>query len=114
MGDRRVKMRQCSLKPRRGSTLVSVGIALTVVGCGNMIYAVNANAAADKLEEARELGAARLAPYEYYYAKEHLLKARQEAAEADYGDAAELAAVSEEYSLEAIRVARSAKGVEGQ
>ena len=114
MGDRQFKMRQCSLNARRGSTLVLVGLALTIVGCGNMIYAVNANAAANKLEEARELGAEKLAPYEYYYAKEHLLKARQEAAEADYGDAAELAAVSEEYSLEAIRVARTARGVEDQ
>jgi hypothetical protein len=84
-------------------------LALTsMTACGNTLYAIQANAASSKLEEARELEAERFAPYEYYYAKEHLLKAQQEAAEADYSDAADLAEVSETYADKAIRLSRDA------
>ena len=51
--------------------------ALGAVGCGNTLYAVQANAASSKLEEARELGAEKYAPYEYFFAKEHLEKCGQ-------------------------------------
>jgi hypothetical protein len=77
-------------------------------GCGNTLYAIQANAASGKLEEARELDAEKYAPYEYYYAKAHLDKAQFEAAEADYGDAADLAAVAEEFADKAIRLSREA------
>jgi hypothetical protein len=83
-------------------------LALLCASCGNTLYAFEANSAASKLEEARQLGADRLAPYEYYYAKEHLLKAQMEAAEADYGDARSLAVESGEYADKAIRLAREA------
>jgi hypothetical protein len=83
-------------------------VLLNATACGNTLYAIQANAASSKLEEARELQAEKFAPYEYYYAKEHLLKAQQEAAEADYGDAANLAEVSETYAEKAIRLARDA------
>jgi hypothetical protein len=76
--------------------------------CGNTLYAIQANAAASKLEEAKELGAEKFAPYEYYYAKAHLDKAQTEAAEADYGDAANLAEVAEEFADKAIRLSREA------
>jgi len=78
------------------------------VGCGNAIYAVQVNAASSKVEEAHALGAEQYAPYEYYYAKEHLEKAQSEAAEADYSDAVDLAEASEEYADKAIRLAREA------
>lgn len=77
-------------------------------GCGNTIYAIQANAASSKVEEARALGAEQYAPYEYYYAKEHLEKAQSEAAEADYSDAVDLAEASEDYADKAIRLAREA------
>ena len=32
-------------------------------GCGNTLYAIDANSAASKLEEAKELGAEKLAPF---------------------------------------------------
>ena len=86
--------------------------AVLTVGCGNMIYAVNVNAAANKLEEAAEIDAERLAPYEYYTAREHFQKAQREAAEADYGDAADLAGIAEEYAIQAIKVARAARGAD--
>ncbi|HYQ31362.1 MAG TPA: DUF4398 domain-containing protein [Polyangiaceae bacterium] len=80
-----------------------------VMGCGNTLYAVQANSASGKLEEARELGAELYAPYEYFYAKEHLQKAQTEAAEADYSDAVDLAEVSAAYADKAIRLTREAR-----
>jgi hypothetical protein len=77
-------------------------------GCVGTIYAVKATNASSKLEQARTLGAMELAEYEYYYAKEHLLKAQEEAAQAEYGDAIEFADVSEEYADKAIELSRDA------
>jgi hypothetical protein len=99
--------RQTSVLPFGARGLLLMGLAL-VAGCGNTLYAIKANSAASKVEEARELGAEKFAPYEYYYAKEHLAKAQTEAAEADYGDAADLADVSEEFADKAIRLSRDA------
>ena len=82
--------------------------ALGVVGCGNTLYAIEATSASAKLAEARELGAEEYAPYEYYMAKEHLDKAQTEAAEADYGDAADLSELAEEYADKAITLAHEA------
>lgn len=79
-----------------------------LAGCGNTIYAVEVNSAASKLEEAESLGAEQYAPYEFYAAKQHLEKARTEAAEADYGDAIDLASTSGDFSDKAIRIARNA------
>ena len=84
------------------------GLMLGTTGCGNTLYAIQANSASSKVEEAKELGAEQYAPYEYYYARAHLTKAEQEAAEADYGDAADLAETSEEYALKAIKLSRQA------
>ncbi|MEI9936778.1 MAG: DUF4398 domain-containing protein [Pseudomonadota bacterium] len=85
-----------------------------IVGCGNTLYAIQANSASGKLEEARELGAEQSAPYEYFYAKEHLRQAQSEAAEADYSDAVDLAEACEEYADKAIRRAREARRGAGQ
>ena len=112
-------MDECQLMERPSNQTTSrirrtaaLCVLLFTCGCGNMIYAVNVNAAANKLEEAAEIDAERLAPYEYYTAREHLHKAQREAAEADYGDAAELAEVAEEYAIQAIKVARAARGAD--
>jgi hypothetical protein len=91
------------------AALAAASLALlATTGCGNVVYSVKARAAANKLEEAHELGAETLAPYEYYYAKEHLDKAEEEAAEASYGDAQTLAEESEESAGKAIIIARDA------
>jgi len=110
MGDRQQRARPNRLNRRWGLGVATLGIALAATACGNMIYAVNVNAAANKLEEAKQLGAEQWAPYEYYYAREHMLKAQSEAAEADYGDAAELASISEDYAIKAIRIAKATRG----
>jgi hypothetical protein len=106
MGDPATE-RQTSVFPSTLRVLLMMALAFAA-GCGNTLYAIKANSAASKVEEARELGAEKFAPYEYYYAKEHLQKAQTEAAEADYGDAADLAEVSEEFAEKAIRLSRDA------
>lgn len=92
--------------PLRLAAALAVGVAC--LGCGNTLYAIQANAAASRLEEAEALGAAQYAAYEYYLAKAHLEKAQSEAAEADYGDATQLASIAEEKAQEAIELARAA------
>jgi len=96
-------------QPRRPVTLALLIGLLAIAGCGNTLYSIQANSASGKLEEARELGAEQSAPYQYFYAKEHLKKAQTEAAEADYGDAVDLAETSEEYADKAVRLARDAR-----
>jgi hypothetical protein len=92
-----------------GRALACVVAVVLTAGCGNAIYAFKANSAANKVAEAHELGAEKLAPYEYYYAKAHLEKAQEEAAEADYSDAINLAETSEEYADKAIRLTKAAQ-----
>lgn len=96
----------------RSMHLLLFGLVITSLGglsgCGHVLYASKVNSAATRLEEARELGAEELAPYEYWLAKEHLDKARREAAEADYGDAMDLADESEAYAEKAVQLSREA------
>ncbi|HEY1696931.1 MAG TPA: DUF4398 domain-containing protein [Polyangiaceae bacterium] len=78
-------------------------------GCGGVHYAIAVNSASSRVEEAKAVGAEQLAPYEYYYAKEHLEQAQVEASEASYSDAANLADEAEEYANKAIELAQSAR-----
>lgn len=84
------------------------GLILPAVGCGHTVFVIQVGSASNKLEEARELGAEKLATYEFYYASEHLRKARAEAAEADYSDAIDFAEISEQFAEKAIRLSREA------
>jgi Domain of unknown function (DUF4398) len=83
--------------------------AVCLSGCGGMYYAVEMGSASSRVEEARVLGAETSAPYEYYYAREHLIQAELEAAEASYSDAAHYAETAEEYAAKAVDVARAAR-----
>lgn len=73
-----------------------------------MLYSVQINGVAGKVAEAKELGAEKFAPYEYYYASEHLQKAMSEASEGDYSDALNFATAAEEYANKAIQLSREA------
>ncbi len=77
-------------------------------GCGGFFYAIYSGGASSKLETAQQLGAEKYAPYEYYYAKEHLLKAMEEAATADYGDAIDLADEADKSATKAILLSKQA------
>ena len=83
-------------------------VAPCLAGCGGTMYAIQAGAAASKVEEAKHLGAEKLAPYEYHFAHEHLLKAQSEAAEGDYSDALDFAETAEQYADRAIKLTREA------
>ncbi|HET7541169.1 MAG TPA: DUF4398 domain-containing protein [Polyangiaceae bacterium] len=110
-------MRSVNHSHRRERLLLGFVAVMSVpalVGCGNGMYSLRASSAAGKLEQARELGAEQSAPYEYFYAKEHLQKAQTEAAEADYSDAIDLAEASEKYAEKAIDIAREARNGAGK
>jgi hypothetical protein len=102
-------MKPRSLLTRSAACVLTLAGGLLLTACGNTVYAIQANSASNALAEARELGAEKLAPYEYYYAKEHMEKAQQEAAEADYSDAINLAEAAEEFANKAIRLSREAQ-----
>lgn len=89
--------------------MVLIAGTLATTGCVGTIYSVRALSASATLEEAKTLGAPELAQYEYYYADAMLLKAQEEAAEANYGDAIEFAGIAEEYAEKAVEHARSAR-----
>jgi hypothetical protein len=101
-----VELFRIGMMPRSkvlGSAMLLCFSIASFTGCGNSLYALRANAASVKLEEAREAGAQQRAPYEYTLAEEHLNKAMSEAAEADYGDAFNLANAAYDYADQAVQ-----------
>jgi hypothetical protein len=91
-----------------GALLALMALAPSLGGCGGVLYAVQASAANSKVEEARSLRAETQAPYEFYLAEEHMKKASEEASQANYGDAVELAERAEEAADKAIKLTRDA------
>jgi hypothetical protein len=99
----------------RGFLLAAVVcLGMTATGCGAVYYSVSVNAAEARLEQARAMGAETAAPYEYYYAREHLREAQQHAAEASYGDAANYAETAETYAQKAIDAVTASKRTEAE
>jgi hypothetical protein len=91
---------------------MSCSLLWLAMGCGSVYYTVSINAAQSKLEQARQLGAESKAPFEYYYAREHLRQAQVEAAEASYSDAASMAETAETYAQKAIDRIQAARKAE--
>ena len=77
--------------PRRFALLgacLSIGIlAVSASGCGGVWYTGEIISAESIVSEAEHADAAELSPYEYYLAREYLVKAREQASEASYEDA---------------------------
>ena len=97
----------------RGALLAAViTLASALSGCGGVYSATSINAAESRLEQARQMGAESAAPFEYYYAREHLREAQLQASEASYGDAASFAETAETYAQKAIDRIQSSKRVE--
>jgi hypothetical protein len=92
-------------------SIPALGMAIwgALCGCGGVHYAIVVNGAASRVEEAKAAGAEQLAPYEYYYAKEHLEQAQIEASLASYSDAANLAQEAEQYADKAIELTQAAR-----
>jgi hypothetical protein len=101
----RAKDKRPSVKTRL-LTALALCLGLGSSGCVGTVYAVKASSAASKLEQAKVLGAEKYCPYEYYFAKANLLKAQEEAAQAAYGDAIDLAGLAQEYADKAIQLAQ--------
>lgn len=97
-----------SLPARRLAHWASALVLLSTLGCGNTLYAIQANHTASRLAEAKELGAEHYAPYEFTMASEYAEKAQTEAAEADYSDARELSARAQALAETAITLSRDA------
>lgn len=89
---------------------VSLALLLIAPGCGSVMYTANILGAQAALEEARLSGAERLSPYEYYYARACAEKAREEAGDAEYQHAVELADQARSHAIQARDRARSAGG----
>ncbi len=89
-------------------TAALLGVLPGLTGCGGVLYSVSIFGAESKLEAAEAFGDERYAPYEYWYAKEHLRKAKEEAASADYGDAIDYADTADEYAAKAATLAKQA------
>jgi hypothetical protein len=90
-------------------TAALAALSMPLIGCGGVHYAIAVNAASSRVEEARAVGAEQLAPYEYYFAREHLQQAQIYASQASYSDAANVADEAEEYAAKAIQLAQSAR-----
>jgi len=89
-------------------------LVIPTTACGGTLYAINASSASTSLEEAKEVGAEELAPYEYYYAKAHLDQAQIEASSASYSDAIIYAETAEEYADKAIELSKAARAAGGR
>jgi Domain of unknown function (DUF4398) len=102
------------MRTRLIATCLVLAGTLTTTACGGVYYAATVNAASSRVEEAREIGAEQLAPYEYYYAKAHLEQAQVEASEGSYGDAIHFAESADEFAAKAIELAQSAHKAAGR
>lgn len=96
---------------RIGHRGVRLGLAFVLVwlaGCGPGLYLSALRPAARALERARAAGAEEHAPYDYYFALAHLDKAREEAAESAFQDAADHARVARAHAERAEAASREA------
>lgn len=97
----------------RRSVVLSCVVGVSSSACGNALYSMRILRASNEVVRAEQLDAATEAPYEYFYAVEHLRKARSEAAAADFSDAAALAEIAYRYAGQAIQRAQRVDPVSG-
>lgn len=83
---------------RAGQALLALAL---VSGCGPTLYTAKLIPAERTLEQAKQANAIDRAPYEYYFARANLEKAREEAAQGHYEDAIHFAELAEEYAMRA-------------
>jgi hypothetical protein len=93
---------------RRLQVVAGAVLVGAFAGCGGVHYSIVVSSASARVEEAKALGADQLAPYEYYFAKEHLQQAQIEASEASYSDAVNLAEEAEDHANTAIELTQKA------
>ena len=81
-----------------------LALGLIVTGCGPVRTLGALRSAEEALAEAEAAGARTAAPYHYFFAEAHLVKAREESLRSAYQDAMSHARVAEEHA-ERARVA---------
>jgi len=79
---------------------------ISFAACGPTLYSFNIIPASQAVGEAEQANAAEHAPYEYFYARSYLDKAREEAAEANYQDAIRFAEQANEFGTKARDLSR--------
>ena len=94
--------------------IIIAAILIGTLSCGPIEYSAIILGANEALAEAEENGAKELAPYEYWYAHEHLRKAREEVGYSDFQAAAECARVAREYAKKARDIALRRKRERGR
>ena len=72
-----------------------------------MLYLVQVGRAERDFHEAKDLGAEKTAPYEYYSAKVRIEEAKRQAAQAEYSNAAKLSDEADTYAAKAIELSKS-------
>lgn len=87
--------------------LGAAGLLTLAPGCGPVLYTANVISAGSTVAEAEEAHADLRAPYEFYAAREYLLKAREEASEGHYEAAVRYAGHAVELAQRARDRARS-------
>ncbi len=95
-----------------GASLVRILTLLSALwlgGCGPGLYLASLRPAVRAVDRAREAGAEERATYDYYFALAHLDKAREEAAESAFQDAADHARVAREHAERAEAASRAAE-----
>jgi hypothetical protein len=89
--------------------LTSMALLTLLTGCGNTVYLLAMDTAEGRLEEAQSVDAERHAPYEYYSAQARITEAKRQAAEAEYGAAAELADEASKFAASATKKTQAAR-----
>ncbi len=83
-----------------------------LTGCGAAAYSYNVVRAARSVEQAKQVGADKLAPFEMTLARAYLNKAREESAEAAYQDAVHFAQMSRSVADRAAERSRARRKTE--
>ncbi len=81
----------------------------SLAGCGAAAYSYNIVRAARSVEQAKQVDAEKLSPFEMTLAKAYLAKSREESAEASYQDAVRFAKLSRASADKAAARSRGAK-----
>jgi len=89
-------------------------LGCAVMSCGPVHYSVHVIRASAALAEAEESNAAEMAPYEFYYADEHMKQARREVGYSDFQAAAKCAKIATEYGNKATSISNRRRQEEGR
>lgn len=98
----------------RTSTALILLVCIFCFSCGPVHYSVHILRASAALAQAEESDAAELAPYEFYYADEHLKQARREVGHSDFQAAAKCGRIAHEYGTKAVEISNRRRREEGR